>query len=57
VGHDANEHKTYQDQIIAENNDLMQQIRDLKQQMAFKERDWLDKTNLQEDRHEREQKE
>jgi hypothetical protein len=35
---------------------LKQQIRDLKQQIAFKERDWLDKTSQQEDRHERDQK-
>ena len=56
VGQDAKEHETYQDDLIRENDDLKQQIRDLKQQMAFKERDWLDKTSQQEDKHERDQK-
>ena len=56
VGVETKKHTTYQEELIAENNDLRQQIQGLKQQMAFKERDWLDTKNQQEDRHERSQK-
>jgi len=45
VGKDAKEHESFQDSLIRENDDLKHQIRQLKEQMAFKERDWLDKTS------------